>query len=31
MADHNSWGRKEDLENAKEVVAKFERRMNTEK
>ena len=30
VADHNSWERKEDLENTKEVVAKFEGRMNAE-
>ena len=27
-AEHNSWEKEEDLENAKELVAEFERRMN---
>ena len=30
MTKHNLWKREEDLDNAKEVVAKFERRMNAE-
>ena len=30
MVEHNTWKREEDLENTKEVVAKFERRMNAE-
>jgi len=30
MAEHNSWEKKEDLENTKELVAEFERRINTE-
>jgi len=30
MAEHNSWEREKDLENAKEVVAEFERRINAE-
>ena len=29
-AEHNSWKRKENLENAKEVVAEFEGRLNIE-
>ena len=28
--EHDSWKREEDLENAKEVVAKFEGRINAE-
>ena len=28
IVEHNSWKRKEDLENAKEVVAEFEGRQN---
>ena len=28
--EHNSWKRKEDLENVKEIVAEFERRVNIE-
>jgi len=28
MAEHDSWKKEEDLENAKKLVAKFERRMN---
>ena len=27
--EHDSWEKEEDLENIKEVVVKFERRMNT--
>ena len=27
-AEHNSWEKEKDLENAKELVAEFERRMN---
>jgi len=30
MVEHDIWEREENLENAKEVVAEFERRMNTE-
>ena len=30
MAEYNSWKRKEDLENIKEVIANFERKVNTE-
>ena len=30
IVEHNSWEKEEDLENAKEIVAKFEKRMNTE-
>ena len=30
MAEHVSWKREEDLENAKEAVAEFEGRVNTE-
>jgi len=30
MAEYDSWEKEEDLENAKELVAEFERRMNTE-
>ena len=30
MVEHDSWKREEDLENAKEVVAKFEGRINAE-
>ena len=30
MAEHDSWKREEDLENVKEVVAKFEKRVNAE-
>jgi len=30
-AEHDSWKREEDLENAKEVVAEFERRVNVER
>ena len=30
MAEHDSWKREEDLENAKEAVAEFEGRVNTE-
>ena len=29
MAEHDMWKNVEDLENAKEVVAKFERRLST--
>ena len=29
-AEHNSWEKEEDLENAKELVAEFEGRMNIE-
>ena len=29
MAEHDMWKKEEDLENAKEVVAKFERRLST--
>jgi len=29
-AEYNSWKREENLENAKEVVAEFEERVNTE-
>jgi len=28
--EHDSWEREEDLENAKEVVAEFKKRVNTE-
>jgi len=28
MAEHNSWEKKEDLENTKELVAEFEEKMN---
>ena len=30
MAEYDSWEKEEDLENAKELVAEFEGRMNTE-
>jgi len=30
MVEYNIWAREKDLENAKKVVAKFERRINTE-
>ena len=30
MVEHNSWKREEDLENVKEVVAEFEKRVNAE-
>jgi len=30
MAEHNSWEREKDLENIKEVVVKFEKKMNIE-
>ena len=30
MTEYNSWEKKKDLENAREVVAEFKRRMNTE-
>jgi len=30
MIEYNTWEKEKDLENTKEVVAKFERRMNTE-
>jgi len=30
MAEHDSWKKEEDLGNTKKVVAKFERRLNTE-
>ena len=30
MVEHDSWEKEEDLENTKEVVAKFERRMSIE-
>jgi len=30
MAEHDSWKKEEDLENAKELVVEFEERMNTE-
>ena len=30
MAEYDSWEKEEDLENVKEVVAEFERRMNAE-
>jgi len=30
MVEHDIWEREEDLENTKEVVAEFGRRMNTE-
>ena len=30
MAEHDSWKKKEYLENAKELVVKFKRRMNAE-
>jgi len=30
MAEYNSWEKKEDLENTKEVVAEFEGRMSVE-
>jgi len=29
-AEHDSWEKKEDLENAKEVIAEFERRISVE-
>ena len=29
-AEHNSWEREEDLENVKEIVVKFEMRINIE-
>jgi len=29
-AEHNSWEREEDLENAKKAVAEFKERVNTE-
>ena len=30
MVEHNSWKREEDLENVKEVVAEFEKRVKAE-
>jgi len=30
MIEHNSWEREKNLENAKKVVAEFERRLNVE-
>jgi len=30
MIEYNTWEKEKDLKNIKEVVAKFERRMNTE-
>jgi len=30
MAEHNSWEREKDLENIKEVVVEFEKKMNIE-
>ena len=30
IVEHDSWKREEDLENTKEVVAKFERKINAE-
>jgi len=30
IAEHDIWKRKEDLENAREVVAEFEERLNVE-
>jgi len=30
MVEHDSWEREKDLENAKELVAEFERRMKVE-
>ena len=30
IVEHDSWKREEDLENTKEVVAKFERKINVE-
>jgi len=30
MAEHNSWEKEKDLENAKEIVTEFEKRMNAE-
>ena len=30
MMEHDSWEKEKDLENTKELVAKFEERMNTE-
>jgi len=30
MVEHNSWEKKEDLENVKELVVEFERRVNIE-
>ena len=30
IAEHDSWKREEDLENTKEVVAEFEKKVNTE-
>jgi len=30
MAEHNTWERKENLENVREVVEKFEEKMSTE-
>ena len=30
MVEHNSWKKKENLENAKKLVVEFEGRMNTE-
>ena len=30
MVEYNSWEKEEDLENTKEVVVEFERRLNTE-
>ena len=30
MAEHDSWKREEDLENVKEVVVEFEKRINAE-
>ena len=30
MAEHNTWKREKDLENTKEVVVKFEKKINIE-
>jgi len=30
MAEHDTWERKEDLENAREMLEEFKERMNTE-
>ena len=30
MVEHNSWEKKEDLENVKKLVVEFERRVNIE-
>ena len=30
MVEHDSWEKEKDLENAKELVAKFEKKMNAE-